>query len=83
MRFCRFSFLKQTLSGIMTVQNLSFPASSTIKRIRIEKEDETIKRPSIDLPNAFVSASGLRFIHVRHVQPLHHQSIAHDIKLPG
>jgi hypothetical protein len=79
---CLFFSLKRSAIG-MTVQKLYFPISSTIKRVQIEKEDEKIKRLSIDLPDAFVAASGPKFIYVRHVRVLHHRNIAHDIKLHG
>jgi hypothetical protein len=77
--FFYFFFFK-TLRWVMTVQKLYFPVSSTIERVKF---DIKTKKITVDLPDDFASASGPRFIHVRHARALHYQGLRADIKLHG
>jgi hypothetical protein len=64
----------------VTVQKLYFTVSSTIERVKF---DIKTKKITVDLPDDFASASGPRFIHVRHARALHYQGLPADIKLHG
>jgi hypothetical protein len=66
----------------MNVQKLYFPVSSTNNRVKVIDDGVNMK-VVVDLPDAFMSASTPKWIHVRNVRALHYSNIAHDIKLHG
>jgi hypothetical protein len=62
----------------MSVQKLYFPVSSTLQQVKF---DSTTRQISVPLPDAFTSASGPRWIHLRHARVLHYQGLPGDIKV--